>query len=135
MPRCGAVARARRRRRTVAPIDTAGVLTIIPGSGNVDHELTLERLDTPEPDDAPTTGAVAGSWVLSGIVSQTGEPAPLPEGLVITVELDDGGAIRGSAGCSDYEGTYALDGATTMTIVDLTIGEATDCDPMYATWQ
>lgn len=116
-------------------IDEAGILTIYPGSGIEDHELTLEPLAAPPPPDASLPGAVTGTWVLVEVIAQTGEPAPLPEGLEITLELDGTGSLSGSGGCSAYAGSYGFDESGLMTVAGLTAEEPVDCDPLLQNWQ
>lgn len=116
-------------------IDETGTLTVLPGSGIADYELTLEPVSTQGTADVAAPDSITGSWVLVDVIAQTGEPAPLPEGLVITLEANAEGVIGGSAGCSAYAATYAIDGSGAMTIADLSVDEIAECDPTFATWQ
>lgn len=116
-------------------IDATGVLTVFPASGAADYELTLEPMAEPQPAQVSQPGSLAGSWQLVDIIDQTGAPAPLPDDLVITLEIDDMGAVSGTAGCSAYEASYAVDESAAMSIIDLTAEEVGDCDPMIARMQ
>jgi hypothetical protein len=43
--------------------------------------------------------------------------------------------VSGSAGCSAYEGTYAVDESAEVSIADLTAEEIGACDPLVEQWQ
>jgi heat shock protein HslJ len=87
------------------------------------------------PSDGSVSASSVGSWVLAEIIDQTGGSAALPEGLVVTLQLDATGGLVGSAGCRTYEGGYDHDDAAGLTIVDLVIEEGDDCDPSLARWE
>lgn len=87
------------------------------------------------PSDSPALASFVGSWVLAEVIDQTGASADLPEGLVVTLQLDATGGLVGSAGCSGYAGAYSLDGSAGLTVADLVIEEGDDCDPSFATWE
>ena len=85
--------------------------------------------------DGSASTSFVGSWVLAEVIDQTGASAALPEGLVVTLQLDATGGLVGSAGCIGYAGAYSHDGSAGLTIADLVIEEGDDCDPSFARWE
>ena len=87
------------------------------------------------PSDDSASASLVGSWVLAEIIDQTGESADLPEGLIVTLQLDATGGLVGSVGCRSYTGDYSHDGSAELTIADLVVEEGDDCDPSFARWE
>jgi heat shock protein HslJ len=87
------------------------------------------------PSDGSAAGSFVGSWVLTEVIDQTGASAALPEGLVVTLQLDATGGLDGSVGCRTYAGGYDHDGSAGLAIVDLVVEEGDDCDPSLARWE
>ena len=87
------------------------------------------------PSDGSASASLVGSWVLADIIDQTGGSAALPEGLVVTLQLDATGGLVGQVGCRSYAGDYGHDGSAGLTIADLVIEEGDDCDPSLARWE
>ena len=87
------------------------------------------------PTDATASASTVGSWVLAEIMDQTGGSAALPEGFVVTLQLDAAGGLVGSVGCRTYAGDYSHDGSAGLTIVDLVVDEGDDCDPSLTRWE
>lgn len=87
------------------------------------------------PSDGSASASIVGSWVLAEIIDQTGGSVALPDGLVVTLQLDATGGLVGSAGCRTYAGDYLHDDSAGLTIADLSIEEGDDCDPSLARWE
>ena len=75
------------------------------------------------PTDATASASAVGSWVLAEIMDQTGASAALPEGFVVTLQLDAAGGLVGSVGCRTYAGDYSHDGSAGLMIVGLVVDE------------
>jgi len=94
---------------------TAGVAGPIPSEP---PPPTPEPVVTPEPVASPvaSTGELVGpTWVLTELMGQ-----PMPGAVVhVTITFDQDGTITGNGGCTDYTGTYTVDGAK-ITIAGIT---------------
>ncbi len=78
---------------------------------------------TAPPATAVPTGSIVGpTWVLTTLMDQ-----PMPKGIIdVTVSFATDGTLSGNGGCTDYTGSYTLDGES-ISIAGITpVGECGD---------
>ncbi len=95
------------RRPSVLMVLLVGFALFAAACGSSDDSVDTGGRDDPGGDD-PSGRAIVGEWTITRVTKE-GAPVEIPEGVIVTLDLD-GEQASGRAACNQYGGGYRVDG-------------------------